>query len=193
MLFLVVFLIKPQNILIGSDGLIKICDFGISKFVSNEDSSTMTIGIGTQKFMAPEIINEEKQYTEKVDVYSFGVLIFYILCGKMPEITIGKIANGIKAEIPDSVNEFGKKLINLCWSFEPQSRPSFNEICCMLKTANYEIVELNKFEKQELIIFVNKHNQNIPIYEKPRPQNLPKIRSFKSASLLKFSTQTSFH
>ena len=153
----------------------------------------MTIGIGTQKFMAPEIINEEKQYTEKVDVYSFGVLLFYILCGKTPEISIGKIANGIKAEIPNTVNEFGKKIINLCWSFEPQSRSSFNEIYIMLKDANYEIVELSRFEKQELIIFVNKHNQSIPNYEETRSSILPKIKSYRltlpQMSLIRFSTQ----
>ena len=62
---------KPTNILI--DGLVKIADFGISKLMTIEEP-TMTRGIGSQKFMAPEIINEEDHYNEKVDVYSFGVL-----------------------------------------------------------------------------------------------------------------------
>lgn len=78
--------IKPSNILIASDGIVRISDFGISKLMSTRDQS-MTLGIGSQKYMAPEIINEEDHYDEKVDVYSFGVLVFFILSqGKLPKI-----------------------------------------------------------------------------------------------------------
>lgn len=61
--------IKPTNILIGSDGSIKISDFGISKLMTAEEQS-MTCGAGTQKSMAPEVIDECSNYDEKVDVYS---------------------------------------------------------------------------------------------------------------------------
>ena len=50
--------LKPSNILIAKDGTIKISDFGISKLMTAEEQST-TLGPGTQKFMAPEILNEE--------------------------------------------------------------------------------------------------------------------------------------
>ncbi|KAK8871960.1 serine/threonine protein kinase [Tritrichomonas musculus] len=59
--------LKPTNILIGSDGTVKICDFGISKIMTIEEQ-TMTSGVGNLIFMAPEIINEEECYDEKVDV-----------------------------------------------------------------------------------------------------------------------------
>ena len=51
--------LKPTNILIGSDDTIKISDFGISKLMTAEKRS-MAKGLGTQKFMAPEIINEQE-------------------------------------------------------------------------------------------------------------------------------------
>lgn len=79
--------------LINDDKTIKICDFGISKVVS-PDKTTLTMDIGTTKFMAPEIINEEKNYTEKIDIYSFGVLMFLIICEKLPIITVPAIAAG---------------------------------------------------------------------------------------------------
>ena len=53
---------------------------GISKLMTIE-GQIMTWGMGNQKFMAPEIINEEDHYDEKVDVYSFSVLVFFIMVG----------------------------------------------------------------------------------------------------------------
>ena len=69
--------VKPSNIMVAYDGTIKIADFGLSKIMTIEEQS-MTGGVGTQKFMAPEEI-DELEYDEKVDVYSFGVLAFFIL------------------------------------------------------------------------------------------------------------------
>lgn len=60
--------LKPTNILIGTDGLIKISDFGISKLMTTEQQ-TMTVGVGTLPYMAPEIIDNNEDHDEKVDVY----------------------------------------------------------------------------------------------------------------------------
>lgn len=80
--------LKPTNILLSSDGTVKICDFGISKLMTIEEQ-TMTRGLGSQKFMAPEILNEEDNYDEKVDVYSFGVVVFFVLSsGQLPKIKL---------------------------------------------------------------------------------------------------------
>ena len=85
--------IKPSNILISKNGQIKISDFGIFKLVSSDDD-LQSSGIGTQKFMAPEIINEQS-YNEKVDVYSFGVIVYFILTnGEMPKKTLTQIGTG---------------------------------------------------------------------------------------------------
>ena len=90
--------LKPTNILIASDGTVKICDFGISKLMTIEEQ-TMTRGVGSQKFMAPEVINEENFYDEKVDVYSFGVVVIFILGGDLRNFKVGDIFKGKKAEI----------------------------------------------------------------------------------------------
>ena len=139
--------LKPSNILIAADGTIKISDFGISKLMS-PDETTMTVGVGTNKFMAPEIIAEEDDYNEKVDVYSFGVLMFYILSnGILPMIKTPQILQGKKAEIPSSFTEFSKKLINDCWNFKPSERPSFVDIVERLKTGCSQLLEFNEKEK----------------------------------------------
>ena len=155
--------LKPTTILIGKDGKIKISGFGISKLMSPEEQ-TNTIGVGTQKYMAPELLNEE-DYNEKVDVYSFGVLIFYILNDmKLPKITIIQVGQGKKAPIPPSFTPFAKDLINSCWNFDPNSRPSFNDISTQLKENAFQILELNEFETKEVQDLINKHQSLIPDY-----------------------------
>ena len=111
--------------------------------------------------MAPEIINEEK-YDEKVDVYSFGVLVYFILSGgQMPKITITQIGNGKKAEIPRSFTKFARQLINSCWNFNPKDRPSFENINEQLIAHAQELVELTKTESKEVQKFIENHQKII--------------------------------
>ncbi|KAK8892330.1 hypothetical protein M9Y10_029556 [Tritrichomonas musculus] len=155
--------LKPSNILIGKDGLIRISDFGISKLMTTEEQST-TLGSGTQKFMAPEILNE-KEYDYKADVYSFGVLLFFILTGgELPKITVIQVGNGIKAKISLTINHFSSSLINNCWNLDPKSRPSFEKICESIEINNYKVVELSISEVTEVRKFVEEHKKRIPKY-----------------------------
>lgn len=74
--------IKLENILIGADFRIKICDFGISKRV--DGTTKITEHIGTPAYIAPEVILEEGYADFKVDVWSLGVLSFIALTGEIP-------------------------------------------------------------------------------------------------------------
>jgi hypothetical protein len=70
--------LKPENILIGQDGHVKLTDFGFAKRVrSMEQTYTMC---GTPDYLAPEIILSQG-YTQSVDWYAWGVLIFEMLAG----------------------------------------------------------------------------------------------------------------
>ena len=116
--------------------------------------------------MAPEIINEQ-HYDEKVDVYSFGVLVYFILSGgKMPEITLAQVANGKMASIPPSFTPFAKDLITKCWSFQPNDRPSFDTILKLLSENNYSLLTLSKNETQEILEKVSNNQKNIIPYIK---------------------------
>ncbi|KAK8839454.1 hypothetical protein M9Y10_031808 [Tritrichomonas musculus] len=156
--------LKPTNILITSDGTVKICDFGISKLMTLEAQS-MTQGIGSQKFMAPEIINEEDHYDEKVDVYSFGVVVFFILSGgQLPKIRIGDLLKGMKASIPSYFTDFSKKLVSDCWNFEAKDRPSFASIVDDLAANHYNLLPLNGSETTNVENFVKQHKAKLPNY-----------------------------
>ena len=71
--------IKPENIMVVTNGFIKLIDFGTAKTMKDK---TNTI-IGTPDYMAPEVIMG-KGYTFKVDYWSIAIMMYEYLCGKTP-------------------------------------------------------------------------------------------------------------
>ncbi|KAI7732893.1 hypothetical protein M8C21_015371 [Ambrosia artemisiifolia] len=72
--------IKPQNILLDNDFNAKVSDFGLSKLIDKTQAEVMTTIKGTPGYIAPEWWSSI--ITEKVDVYSFGIVVLEILCGR---------------------------------------------------------------------------------------------------------------
>ncbi|KAJ0394304.1 hypothetical protein ATCC90586_010305 [Pythium insidiosum] len=72
--------LKSKNILLTEDGDAKLTDFGVSR---EFEDVTMTAGVGTSLWMAPEIIQGER-YDEKADVYSFGVVLSELDTNDLP-------------------------------------------------------------------------------------------------------------
>lgn len=78
--------LKPQNVLLESQipkSRVKVSDFGLSKIVTNE--TLLTTMCGTPAYLAPEIWNVNNQnYDKKVDVWSLGVILFYMFAKELP-------------------------------------------------------------------------------------------------------------
>lgn len=74
--------LKLDNILLASDGHIKIADYGLCKENMGHGATTKTF-CGTPEFMAPEILLDQK-YGKAVDWWAFGVLVFEMLSGQAP-------------------------------------------------------------------------------------------------------------
>ncbi len=72
--------LKPENVLIGCDGHIRLGDFGFAKKIHKEKTYTIC---GTPEYMAPEVLNKEG-YDESVDWWALGVIIFEMLVGYSP-------------------------------------------------------------------------------------------------------------
>jgi serine/threonine protein kinase len=73
--------LKPGNIFFD-DGYVKIGDYGLSKFISVSRHSAQTASVGTVHYMAPEI--GSGSYSRGVDIYALGVMLYEMLCGKVP-------------------------------------------------------------------------------------------------------------
>ncbi|CAN8312092.1 unnamed protein product [Cochlearia groenlandica] len=72
--------IKPENILLTSAGKIQLSDFGLAMRISG--GQTLSGLAGSPAYVAPEVISEN--YTEKVDIWSAGVLLYALLSGRLP-------------------------------------------------------------------------------------------------------------
>ncbi len=77
--------IKPSNVLVSTDGVAKLLDFGIAKLIEEDDTNaTGTVGVFTPNYAAPEQIRGGA-ITTATDVYSLGVLLHELLLGIRPE------------------------------------------------------------------------------------------------------------
>ncbi|MBN2664406.1 MAG: protein kinase [Bacteroidales bacterium] len=77
--------VKPGNIFIQKNGNVKILDFGIAKILSGDANLTSTgTQMGTPMYMSPEQIRDSKEIDWRTDIYSLGVVLFYMLNGKAP-------------------------------------------------------------------------------------------------------------
>jgi eukaryotic-like serine/threonine-protein kinase len=73
--------LKPGNIFLES-GLVKVGDYGLSKFISGSQRNPQTQSVGTVHYMAPEI--SSGNYGKQIDVYAAGVILYEMLTGRVP-------------------------------------------------------------------------------------------------------------
>lgn len=125
---------KSLNLLVNSEWTVKVADFGLSRVEAPE----MTGGMGTTRWMSPEILNRCR-YTKSSDVFSFGLTLNEMMTRKIPfhdlpnlEVSTVIVA-GMRPEIPEYTPPDFADLIRKCWAQEPDKRPSFVQIVEELK------------------------------------------------------------
>lgn len=130
--------LKPENILLAepntNETLIKITDFGLSKFF--DATSMMKTFCGTPNYLAPEVLTTKGEglYTKKIDNWSLGVILYIILVG-FPPFSDENLEQQIKAgrydftdEAWTKVSDDAKHVIKRLMCVEPTNRASLEEI-----------------------------------------------------------------
>ncbi|CAN4094573.1 unnamed protein product [Withania somnifera] len=136
--------LKSDNLLIAADKSIKIADFGVARIeVLTEE---MTPETGTYRWMAPEMI-QHRPYTQKVDVYGFGVVLWELITGMLPfqnmtgvQAAFAVANKGIRPTIPTDCLPVVSEIITRCWDADPDSRPTFSQVVKMLEAAETEVL-----------------------------------------------------
>uniref|UniRef100_A0A8D3CLR1 Mitogen-activated protein kinase kinase kinase n=1 Tax=Scophthalmus maximus TaxID=52904 RepID=A0A8D3CLR1_SCOMX len=136
--------LKSPNVLVTHNDTVKISDFGTSKELS--DKSTKMSFAGTVAWMAPEVIRNEP-VSEKVDIWSFGVVLWELLTGEIPykdvdssAIIWGVGSNSLHLPVPSTCPDGFKILMKQTWQSKPRNRPSFRQILLHLDIASADIL-----------------------------------------------------
>jgi serine/threonine protein kinase len=133
--------LKPDNILLDHANVPKLADFGVSREKIATQEMTR---IGTPSYCAPEILKGEK-YSEKVDIFSFGMILYAMVSGRAPfrggegdqalsplQIMMKIAVQKERPKIPPEVHcpTWLSDLINECWAAKPDQRPTADDVCC---------------------------------------------------------------
>ncbi len=97
--------IKPENIMLTPDGDVKVADFGLARILLGDDPQLTRAGttLGTPMYMSPEQIQEGK-VDIRSDLYSLGVTLYHMLCGRPPftgETPLALAMQHVQATVPD--------------------------------------------------------------------------------------------
>ncbi|KAL9358491.1 hypothetical protein Peur_046614 [Populus x canadensis] len=129
--------LKSANILMDENGVVKVADFGVARV--QDQTGVMTAETGTYRWMAPEVI-EHKPYDHKADVFSFGIVLWELLTGKLPyeqlsplQAAVGVVQQGLRPSIPSHSHPKLVGLLKRCWQRDPFLRPEFSEILELLQ------------------------------------------------------------
>ncbi|XP_053483012.1 mitogen-activated protein kinase kinase kinase 20 isoform X1 [Ictalurus furcatus] len=128
--------LKSRNVVMTADKVLKICDFGASKFHSHTTHMSL---VGTFPWMAPEVI-QSLPVSETCDTYSYGVVLWEMLTREIPfkgleglQVAWLVVEKNERLTIPSSCPASFANLMRKCWETEPMKRPLFKEILSILE------------------------------------------------------------
>ncbi|XP_012066046.1 serine/threonine-protein kinase STY46 isoform X2 [Jatropha curcas] len=136
--------LKTANLLMDTQKVVKVADFGVARFQNQE--GVMTAETGTYRWMAPEVINHQP-YDQKADIFSFAIVLWELVTAKVPYDTMTPlqaalgVRQGLRPELPQNAHPKLLDLMQRCWETIPANRPSFSEVLVELEIFIQEVQE----------------------------------------------------
>ena len=135
--------LKSLNVLLDDRCNAKITDFGLAKLRIATSSSRKgkEAGVGTTRWMAPELFGLEPEYSEASDIFALAIVMLEMVTRKLPYETAQDdqveraIEKGTRAKLPADQPELSDylDLIRACWSQEAQTRPKVSVVFTRLQ------------------------------------------------------------
>ena len=123
--------LKPENLLLDEQLNVKIADFGLSNIMT--DGNFLKTSCGSPNYAAPEVISGKLYAGPEVDVWSAGVILYVMLCGRLPfddefiPALFKKISNGVYT-LPNYLSPGAKHLLTRMLVVNPLNRITIHEI-----------------------------------------------------------------
>eukprot|EP00928_Gymnodinium_smaydae_P043518 TRINITY_DN29138_c0_g1_i2.p1 TRINITY_DN29138_c0_g1~~TRINITY_DN29138_c0_g1_i2.p1 ORF type:complete len:685 (-),score=104.04 TRINITY_DN29138_c0_g1_i2:39-2054(-) len=129
--------VKSHNVLLTPHLEVKVCDLGLARMKSELMTGAMQFA-GTPQYMAPELLRQQK-YTEKVDVFAFGTLLWECMAGDIPFANLDapeirdSVCSGKMPQMPHSAPRPIQAVIKDCWTIDPTKRPAMAEVLAKIR------------------------------------------------------------
>lgn len=164
--------LRPENIYIDDNFQPIISDFGLTQIFKLHDSKYLS-NYKNIVYLAPEIL-KNNQYSEKSDIYAFGMVMYEIIFGCRCYSNIikekhldekrlkSKIINGLRPKIIKPIKKGLQQLIESCWSSNLSERPTFSELYKKLcgEDSEFLLDDVNLIEMMEFIEKIQNNENN---------------------------------
>ncbi|XP_052380397.1 protein-tyrosine kinase 2-beta-like isoform X2 [Oncorhynchus keta] len=171
--------IAVRNVLVATADCVRLGDFGLSRYIEEEEYYKASVSRLPIKWMAPESINF-RRFTTASDVWMFAVCMWEILSrGQQPFFwlenrdVIIQLEQGIRLPKPDSCPPALYSLMTRCWSYNPRERPSFTELVVKISDVHQmekeQEAERERDRKRPIKFFDTKFKFNEP---PPKPSRM---------------------
>jgi len=131
--------LKSSNLMLDDHFTVKVGDFGLTRLIATQTQGPMTGQCGTFQYMAPEVLANQP-YSEKADVYSFGIILWEMVTKQLPyygiqpmQVAMAVLSKQMRPPLPPNCPAPLAQLIQSCWHQDPNKRPSFPEIMKMIE------------------------------------------------------------
>uniref|UniRef100_A0A8C7JV40 non-specific protein-tyrosine kinase n=1 Tax=Oncorhynchus kisutch TaxID=8019 RepID=A0A8C7JV40_ONCKI len=171
--------IAVRNVLVATADCVRLGDFGLSRYIEEEEYYKASVSRLPIKWMAPESINF-RRFTTASDVWMFAVCMWEILSrGQQPFFwlenrdVIIQLEQGIRLPKPDDCPPALYSLMTRCWSYNPRERPSFTELVVKISDVHQmekeQEAERERDRKRPIKFFDTKFKFNEP---PPKPSRM---------------------